>query len=64
MERIEPLELMDRIDPSDRRDKTEGSRASGTPPSWRTRSRPAIDGGRVQLSLDARLAKWTRAGAG
>lgn len=64
MDRIEPLELMDRIDPSDRRDRMEEPPASVTPPSWRTRSRTATDGGRVQLSLDARLAKWTRAGAG
>jgi hypothetical protein len=64
IDRIDPFELMDRMDPSDRRDRIEGSRASGTPPSWRNWSRPATGGGRVQLSLDARLAKWTRAGAG
>jgi hypothetical protein len=56
--------LMDRIDPSDRRERIEEPPASVTPPSWRTRSEPATDGGRAQLPLEARLAKWTRAGAG
>ena len=64
IERIDPFELMDRIDPSDRRERIEEPPASVTPPSWRTRSEPATDGGRAQLPLEARLAKWTRAGAG
>jgi len=64
MDRTDPFELMDRTDPSDRRDRAEGPLASVTPPSWRIPSRPAIDSGRVQLLLEARRAKWTRAGAG
>lgn len=64
MDRTDPTELMDRTDPSDRRERTEERPASVTPPSWRTRPEPATHVGHGQLLLEARLAKWTRAGAG
>lgn len=64
MDRTDPTESMDRTDPSDRRERTEERPASVTPPSWRTRPEPATHVGHGQLLLEARLAKWTRAGAG
>ena len=64
IERIDPLELIERSEPSDRIDRAEEPLALGTPPSCRIRSGAPRTTTKVQLSVGARLAKWTRAGAG
>jgi hypothetical protein len=63
IERIDPFELIDRIDPCDRRERVELP-ASVTPSSWRTVPGDATEWGLDQLPLEARAVKWTRAGAG